>query len=146
MALLFAEHKLKIKSKGDPHVRKPDMSILSWRVLLISTNYSPMNIRLRMRKYTGHYDNSNCHRNNCRYDHDIIDCTRIEKLARWTPRGMSDYEYLTVECKATNGRIRWKIIIKPDALQDLKTINPIAQTIPSPPFEYEDDGLLTVIK
>lgn len=38
MALLLAEHKLKIKSKGDPHVRKPSMSILSWRVLLISTN------------------------------------------------------------------------------------------------------------
>lgn len=60
---------------------------------------------------------------------------------------MLNYEYLTVECKATDDRIRWKIIMKPDGFQALKTTDPtVAQTIPSPPFEYEDEDLLTVIK
>lgn len=55
-------------------------------------------------------------------------------------------EALTVECNITNGRVLWKITMKPGAFETLPSTNPIAQTLPPRPFSYEDEDLLKVIR
>lgn len=59
---------------------------------------------------------------------------------------MSDYEALTVECRVTNGHALWKIIMKPAAFSTLSQTDPVAQRIPSRPFNHEDEDLLKVIR
>ncbi|KAF7986241.1 hypothetical protein HWV62_38705 [Athelia sp. TMB] len=95
-----------------------------------------------------HHDGntSSCRRVDCRYDHDLIESKRMENLVRWPPGDMSDYDALTAECHITNGNVRWKITMKPAAFATLPSTNPLAQTIPSRPFSFEDESLLTVIR
>lgn len=71
----------------------------------------------------------------------------MERLVRWADQGMSpNHEYLSVECKVTESHAAWKITMKPDAFAHLSPTDPIARIIPPPPFSYEDDDLLTVIR
>jgi hypothetical protein len=57
-----------------------------------------------------------------------------------------DYEALTVECRATGGRILREIILKPEAFAKLSPTCPIAQTIPPRPFSYEDEDFPKVVR
>ncbi|KAF8651625.1 hypothetical protein AX16_004666 [Volvariella volvacea WC 439] len=124
-SLLLAEHKLGMKAKGDPEVKYDKVQSIC----------------------TAHYQHSRCQRIDCRYDHNLVDAKRIESLVRWSPGGMSpDYETLTVECRVTGGRARWKVILKPDAFAKLSPTDPLARTIPPRPFSYEDEDLLKVIR
>ena len=93
-----------------------------------------------------HYQQSGCRRANCRYDHDLIDAKRIERLVRWAPMGTLDYEFITVECRVTGGHIIWKIVLKPEAFANLSPTDPIAHTIPPRPFSYENEDLLKAIR
>ena len=94
-----------------------------------------------------HYQHSRCSRADCRYDHDLIDAKRIEHLVRWPQNGMSpDHEYISVDCRSTAGRIRWKIVLKEAAFATLSPADPLTWSIPSRPYSYEDDDLLTVIR
>lgn len=57
-----------------------------------------------------------------------------------------NYEYMSVECRSTAGRIRWKIVMKEAAFATLGPTDPLARSIPSLPYSYEDEDLLTVIR
>lgn len=85
----------------------------------------------------------------CRFDHDLVDSERIEKLVR-SPLHSSlawhcDSDYLTVECRVISGVARWKIILKPDAgLKNYK--HPVAHGAPPLPTSHEGTSLLEVIQ
>ncbi|KIJ65293.1 hypothetical protein HYDPIDRAFT_88995, partial [Hydnomerulius pinastri MD-312] len=123
-SLLWAESQMGLKHKGDPDVTYEKVQSLC----------------------KAHYQGSGCQRAGCRYDHDLMDAARTEKLARWCAAGTDDYEYMTLECRATGGRIQWKITMKPDAFKQLRVTDPIARTIPARPFSLEDENLLDLVK
>ncbi|KAF9224529.1 hypothetical protein BS17DRAFT_702542 [Gyrodon lividus] len=123
-ALLWAESQVGLTHKGDPDVTYDKVQSLC----------------------KSHYKGSGCQRADCRYDHDLMDAERIEKLARWKGRGTDEYEYMTLECRATGGRILWKITMKSDAFKELRVTDPIARTIPARPFSLEDGNLLDLVK
>ncbi|KAK7471089.1 hypothetical protein VKT23_002504 [Stygiomarasmius scandens] len=82
----------------------------------------------------------------CRFDHDLIDAKRLEKLVRWG-HDSGTCEYLTVECRHDpRGSVRWKITLKADAFMTLKTNDPIAKKLPRRPFSKEGNDLLQVIR
>lgn len=85
-----------------------------------------------------------CQRPDCKFDHDLVDSARIEKLARWTQGG--DYDAVTVECRVVEGRTTWKIILKEAAFAGLKATDPVARRIPSRPYSYESTELLDVVR
>ncbi|KAH0827412.1 hypothetical protein J3R83DRAFT_4068 [Lanmaoa asiatica] len=76
----------------------------------------------------------------------MVDSARIEKLARWTQCGIDNFDALTVECRAVEGRTTWKIILKEAAFAGLKATDPIARRIPSRPYSYEGAELLDVVR
>ncbi|KAG8213606.1 hypothetical protein J3R82DRAFT_10284 [Butyriboletus roseoflavus] len=82
----------------------------------------------------------------CKFDHDLVDSARIEKLARWAPGNTNDYDALTVECRVVEGRTTWKIILKEAVFAALKATEPIARRIPSRPYSYESAELLDVVR
>ncbi|KAI0785748.1 hypothetical protein C8Q75DRAFT_308124 [Abortiporus biennis] len=87
----------------------------------------------------------------CRFDHDLIDARRLEKLVHTTDleRGFDTFNFLTVECQISAGKSHWKITMKPDALQiSSKNGQPIQTMphIPTAPFSREGDDLLQVIR
>lgn len=59
---------------------------------------------------------------------------------------MSNYDMLAVECKVINGRVLWKIIVKPAAVAKAPFTDPVARTMPPRPFSYEDEDLLKVVR
>ncbi|KAH7883472.1 hypothetical protein F5I97DRAFT_1815357 [Phlebopus sp. FC_14] len=124
-ALLLAEKRMGLKKAGDPdvpHVKSQSLCM-------------------------AHYEGAGCQRSDCRYDHDLVDGTRIEKLARWKEQGMSpNFDFLSLECKAKGGVVKWKITMKPDAFKELNATDSFSRTIPPRPFNYESDNLLDVIK
>ncbi|GLB41285.1 hypothetical protein LshimejAT787_0905000 [Lyophyllum shimeji] len=123
-ALLVAEHCLGMTAKGDRDIKYQKVQSIC----------------------TAHYDRSSCRRPDCRYDHDLVDAKRIEHLGRWPPQDMPNYDALSVECRVTDGRPMWKIILKPAAFATLSPTSPTARTIPPRPFSYEDEDLLKVVR
>ncbi|KAF9240268.1 hypothetical protein BU15DRAFT_74184 [Melanogaster broomeanus] len=87
-----------------------------------------------------------CLRPDCRYDHDLMDGARIEKLVRWSAWGTDTFDFMTLECRKSGGRVQWKITMKPDAFKQLRVTDPIARTIPARPFSLEDANLLDLVK
>ena len=92
-----------------------------------------------------HHERNACQRQDCKFDHDLVDSARIEKLARWTG-GLGDYDALTVECRVVEGRTTWKIVLKEAVFAKLKATDPIARHIPSKPYSYESAELLDVVR
>ncbi|KAF8135819.1 hypothetical protein EV363DRAFT_1159509 [Boletus edulis] len=93
-----------------------------------------------------HHDLNGCGRQDCKFDHDLVDSARIQKLARWAPWGTNDYDALTVECRVVEGQTTWKIALKEAAFAKLKATDPIAGCIPSRPYSYESVELLDVVR
>jgi hypothetical protein len=93
-----------------------------------------------------HHDRNACRRPDCKFDHDLVDSARIEKLARWVPHVMGDYDALTVECRVVEGKTTWKIMLKEAVFEGLKATDPIARRIPSRPYSYEAAELLDVVR
>ncbi|KAF8555312.1 hypothetical protein OG21DRAFT_922427 [Imleria badia] len=93
-----------------------------------------------------HHELNACQRPDCKFDHDLVDSARIEKLARWVPRDTDNYDVLTVECRVVEGQTTWKIILKEAAFAKLKATDPIAHHITSRPYSYEAAELLDVVR
>ncbi|KAF8073325.1 hypothetical protein FPV67DRAFT_1477363 [Lyophyllum atratum] len=99
-SVLLAEHKLGMKT-FNPSADKADGKVQS-----ICRNT---------------HDRGFCRfKNACRYDHDLIDSRRLERLVRWADEGMSPHrDYMTVECRVEGGAPTWRITLKPDAFAKL---------------------------
>ena len=59
---------------------------------------------------------------------------------------MWDYDTLTVECHAVEGRTTWKITLKEAAFAELEESGPVARRIPSKPYSYESATLLDMVR
>ncbi|KAF5346604.1 hypothetical protein D9758_013480 [Tetrapyrgos nigripes] len=83
----------------------------------------------------------------CRFDHDLVDERRLQKLVRWPVDHIgTEGSYMTVECHNTGSSVRWKITLNPDAFEKLNKNDPIARTIPPRPFSREGSVLLDLIR
>ncbi|KAF9557010.1 hypothetical protein CPC08DRAFT_710735 [Agrocybe pediades] len=88
-----------------------------------------------------------CNREGCRFDHNVIVTKRFENLVRWGDKGMSpNYEFLSVECRATGGKSTWKITMKPDAFKMLRDNDEMAKKVPPRPFSRQNENLFTLVK
>ncbi|KAF4618873.1 hypothetical protein D9613_009656 [Agrocybe pediades] len=88
-----------------------------------------------------------CNRDDCKFDHNVIDTKRFENLVRWGAQEISpDYEYLSVECRTTGGKPTWKITMKPDAFKKLTDSDEMAKKLPPRPFSRQNENMFTLLK
>ncbi|KAF8073322.1 hypothetical protein FPV67DRAFT_1736479, partial [Lyophyllum atratum] len=125
-SLLLAEHKLGIKT--------------------FNPSTDKANVRKVQSICRSNHDRGFCRfKNGCRYDHDLIDSRRLERLVRWADEGMSPHrDYMSVECRVEGGVGRatptWRVTLKPYAFAKLGLgSNRIEET-------YEGGDLLGVVR
>ncbi|KIM25532.1 hypothetical protein M408DRAFT_331095 [Serendipita vermifera MAFF 305830] len=125
-SLLLAESKLGIVAKGEAARQYPKVQTLC----------------------VPHHRNLACRRPDYRYDHNLVESKRLERLAqtKWADEGVSNYDFLSVECRVRDGLAVWKITTKPDAFTKLRPSDPLARTILPRPFSHEDEDLLNLVR
>ncbi|ESK83107.1 hypothetical protein Moror_6055 [Moniliophthora roreri MCA 2997] len=88
---------------------------------------------------------------NCKYDHDIVDSTRLESLATAFSDGNPGYDtrdFLALEChiSGTDGdAVVWKIMMKPDAFRGVKANDPLKAKIPANQIVFDGNDLLDIL-